>query len=187
MRICNPHPYPVFISCYQKLWKLFCVDDGEVYGYGSQTLSPGADGVVEGSVVDSGVPAEDKGLTGELGKLTETRFVRTKQTELRALLLKWEEVFSKNDEDLGRTDLVHHCIPKGDAAPVRERHCRLPPAMYKEMKTLLAGMTEKGVIRESRSLWAAPIILVRKKDGSWRFCVDYRKLNAVTHWDAFPL
>ncbi|KAI3374165.1 hypothetical protein L3Q82_006024 [Scortum barcoo] len=48
-------------------------------------------------------------------------------------------------------------------------------------------MLEKGVIRESCSPWAAHIVLVKKKHGSWRFCVDYRKLNAVTHKDAFPL
>lgn len=48
-------------------------------------------------------------------------------------------------------------------------------------------MLEQSVVKESASPWAAPIVLVRKKDGSWRFCVDYRKLNALTHKDAFPL
>ncbi|KAJ8006688.1 hypothetical protein DPEC_G00109820 [Dallia pectoralis] len=48
-------------------------------------------------------------------------------------------------------------------------------------------MIDSGVVRESASSWAAPIVLVKKKDGSWRFCVDYRKLNAVTHKYVFPL
>lgn len=78
-------------------------------------------------------------------------------------------------------------IHTGDATPIRERYRPLPPLMCMEMKTLLEGMLEKGVIKESCSPWAAPIVLMKKKDGSWRFCVDYQKLNAVTHKDAFPL
>lgn len=53
--------------------------------------------------------------------------------------------------------------------------------LYKEVKTFLASMLEKSVVRESCSPRAAPIVLVCKRDGSWHFCVDYRKLNAGTH------
>lgn len=48
-------------------------------------------------------------------------------------------------------------------------------------------MLDSGVVKESSSPWAAPVVLAKKKDDSWRFCVDYRKLNAVTHKDSFPL
>lgn len=82
---------------------------------------------------------------------------------------------------------MQHRIPTGDAAPIREGFRPLPHLLYKDMRSLLAGMLQSGIITESSSPWAAPIVMVRKKDGSWHFCVDYRKLNAVTHKDAFPL
>lgn len=63
-------------------------------------------------------------------------------------MLKWKKVFALHDEDFGCTDLIQHRIHTGDAPPVRERYRPLPPAMYKEMKSLLARMLEKGVIRE---------------------------------------
>lgn len=107
------------------------------------------------------------------------------QEEQRTLLLKWKRVFATHGKDFGRTDLVQHRIHTSDAAPIRERYQPLPPLMYKE--TLLAWMLEEGVINESCSPWAVPIVLVRKKDGILIFCVDYRKLNAITHKDVLPL
>lgn len=92
---------------------------------------------------------------------------KQQQEKLCTLLSKWEKVFPKQDEDFRRTDLVQHRI-----------HIR---------KTLLIGMVEKGIIWESCSPWASPIVLVKKKDRSWIFCAYYRKWNAVTHKDAFPL
>lgn len=139
------------------------------------------------ALVDTtGIPGQRE-LSPELSELTKRPDLSENQQELRALLLKWENFFAKHDEDFGQTDVVQHQIHTGDAAPIREPYRPLPPLMYKEVKSLLSGMLEKGVIRESCSPWAAPIVLVKKKDGSWRFCVDYRKLNAVTHKDAFPL
>ncbi|XP_049897830.1 uncharacterized protein LOC126388653 [Epinephelus moara] len=188
VRVCNPHPYSLSIGRYQKLGKLYHVDEADVHGSRDLSLSLEDDCVVEVALVDAAADQEDQKLPKEVSELTNrSDLSEQQQEELRTLLLKWNKVFAQHDEDFGRTDLVQHQIHTGDAAPVRERYRPLPPLMYKEMKTLLAGMLEKGVIRESCSPWAAPIVLVRKKDGSWRFCVDYRKLNAVTHKDAFPL
>lgn len=105
---------------------------------------------------------------------------------LLQLLEKWSCVFTSHD-DFGRTNAVQHQIPTGAAPPCRERYRPVLPSLYSELRTLLQGMLDSGVVRESSSPWAAPEVLVKKKDGSWRFCVDYRKLNAVTHKDAFPL
>ena len=59
----------------------------------------------------------------------------------------------------------------------------MQPEVDKEMSRIL----EQGVVEPSQSPWASPVVLVRKKDGSIRFCVDYRKLNAITRFDAYPL
>ncbi|XP_062416267.1 uncharacterized protein LOC134107922 [Pungitius pungitius] len=188
VRVCNPYPYTLSIGRYQKLGKLYHIDEADVHGSHDLTLSLEDNGVVEVALVDATVDHKGQKLPEEVRNLTNRPDLsKPQQEELCTLLLKWKDAFANHDEDFGRTDLVQHRIHTGDAAPIRERYRPLPPLMYKEMKNLLAEMLEKGVIRESCSPWAAPIVLVKKKDGNWRFCVDYRKLNAVTHKDAFPL
>ena len=188
VRICNPHSYSLTVGRYQKLGKLFPVDAADVRGSRDLNLSLQDDGTVEVALVGAEDDGPTRALPQEMRELTDRADLPPdQQEELRAMLTRWEKVFATHDEDFGQTDAVQHRIHTGDAAPIRERHRPLPPSMYKEMKTLLSDMLEKGVIAESCSPWAAPIVLVKKKDGSWRFCVDYRKLNAITHKDAFPL
>lgn len=188
VRVCNPHPYNLTIGRYQKLGRLYKVDSTDVRGPDDVSLSLEEDGVVEVALVHTTADLKQNGLSQEVRNMAnQSDLSDQQQEELGALLEKWNKVFAENDEDFGRTSTIQHRIHTGDAAPVRERFRPLPPSLYKEMKSLLAGMLEKGVIRESSSPWAAPIVLVRKKDGSLRFCVDYRKINAVTHKDAFPL
>lgn len=97
------------------------------------------------------------------------------------LVQKWDHVFSKHEEDYGRTNVVKHRVPTGNAEPIKERYRVIPPTLYKEIRGLLQGMLTAGVVQESSSPWVAPIVLVQKKCGAWRFCVDYVKLNNITH------
>ena len=78
-------------------------------------------------------------------------------------------------------------IHTGDVAPVRQPVRRVPPQRREDVRKLLNEMLERGVVEPSTSPWASPIVLVRKKDGSTRFCIDYRKLNDVMRKDAYPL
>ena len=89
--------------------------------------------------------------------------------------------------DMGRTNLVKHHIKLTDPVPFKEAYRRIPPQMYDEVKTHLQEMLDLGAIRPSNSPWASAIVLVRKKDGRLRFCIDLRKLNNRTVKDAYSL
>ena len=103
------------------------------------------------------------------------------------LLLSYADVIASSTSDLGKTDRLRHSIHTGDAGPVRQPVRRVPPQRREEVRKLLSEMLERGVVEPSTSPWASPIVLVRKKDGSTRFCIDYHKLNDVTRKDAYPL
>lgn len=109
------------------------------------------------------------------------------QGKVRALLEKYVSVFAMDDGDLGCTNLISHEIPLLDDTPVRQRFRRIPPSEYEVVKAHINQLLENRVIRESCSPYASPIVLVKKKDGSLRMCVDYRRLNSKTRKDAFPL
>ena len=96
-------------------------------------------------------------------------------------------IFSKNDMDMGRTNLVKHHIELTDPVPFKESYRRIPPQMYDEVKTHIQEMLDLGAIRHSNSPWSSAIVLVRKKDGRLRFCIDLRKLNKGTVKDAYSL
>ena len=78
-------------------------------------------------------------------------------------------------------------IDTGDAPPKKQPVRRVPFAVHQEVAKQLARMQEEVVIQTSSSPWASAIVLVHKKDGSLRICVDYRHLNPVTKMDTFPL
>ena len=96
-------------------------------------------------------------------------------------------VFSLEDNERGETNLIQLEIDMGDAQPRKQHPRRLPFVAKQEVARQLQTMQEEGIIEPSNSPWASPIVLVLKKDGSYRFCVDYRELNAVTKPDIFPL
>ena len=84
------------------------------------------------------------------------------------------------------TDLIQMEIETGDAYPKRQPARRLPFTLHQEVARQLREMQTKGVIQLSMSPWASPVILVKKKDGTHHFCVDYRQLNSITKTDNFP-
>jgi hypothetical protein len=109
------------------------------------------------------------------------------QKVVKDLLIKHQGAFMKEDKKLGRSDLIPHDINTGDATPIKQRAYRLPFHKKEEVDKQVKDMLENEVIVPSSSPWAAPIVLVEKKDGSQHFCIDFRRLNDVTKKDAYPL
>ncbi|GFU01676.1 retrovirus-related Pol polyprotein from transposon 412 [Trichonephila clavipes] len=110
-----------------------------------------------------------------------------RKSSAERLFQEFEDVFSRNSSDIGHTTVTQHRIDTADHPPIKQHPRRLPFAKQEEVGTLLREMQENDIIEPSSSPWASPIVLVRKKDGSTRFCVDYRKLNDVTKKDSYPL
>ena len=109
------------------------------------------------------------------------------QNRFRELLEKHSSVFASSDLDLGEFSAVQHTIETGAAVPIKQKMRRTPIHFVGEERKHLEQMLQAGVIQPSSSEWAAPAVLVRKKDGNVRWCIDYRKLNKVTKKDVFPL
>ena len=103
--------------------------------------------------------------------------------QLKGLMDEVREVFSNQP---GRTNVMQHHIRTADARPVRMPQYRLPHA-YRETVLRELEMEQYGIIEPSTSEWSSPIVLVKKKDGTMRMCVDYRRLNAVTQVEAYPM
>ena len=123
----------------------------------------------------------------ELYQGTIAALSASQSREVAALLVQNQSAFASSSEDLGRTSLVEHEIDTGEARPIKQRPRRTPIAFRGEEEKEIQAMLQKGVIRESTTPWSSPVVLVRKKDGTTRFCVDYRRLNEVTRTDSYPL
>ena len=108
----------------------------------------------------------------------------TQKRELRGVLAEFAETMTSVP---GRTTLAEHRLDVGTARPIRMPPYRLPYAYRELVREELRDMEQSGVIEPSTSEWASPVVLVKKKDGSMRFCVDYRRLNSVARYDAYPM
>ena len=104
--------------------------------------------------------------------------------EVQTLIRKFSKVWSSVP---GRTNKIMHPIETGSAPPIRQPMYRIPQAHKAEVVAEIEKMKAAKVIVPSSSQWSSPIVPVQKKDGSLRICINYRKLNAVSCSDAYPM
>lgn len=134
----------------------------------------------------------DKSVLGNIGGLSldEIDVGHLRENEKRdfvELLVSHSDCFASSPEDVGETDLGEMDIKLTTDKPINRKPYRLAHTEREVVNRKINEMLESNIIRESTSEYASPIILVRKKDGDYRLCVDYRALNAVTVKERFPL
>ena len=112
---------------------------------------------------------------------------KEKVGQAHELLMEYHDIFSLDDNELGCASQVKHSIKVTDDEPFKERFQRIPLPLLEEVRMHMNDMLQAGAIRPSSSPWCNAVILVRKKDGGLRFCIDFRKLNARTKKDSYPL
>ncbi|XP_054281163.1 uncharacterized protein LOC128998832 [Macrosteles quadrilineatus] len=132
-------------------------------------------------------PPSPNRLPKELEDFVEStcqELTHQESAKIKDFITRWQDVFEYGSGPRGRTNIVQHKIDTGDAKPIRQAPRRLPLAKRDEAERIIKEMEADGVIEPSSSPWVSPVVLVKKKDGSTRFCVDYRLLNNVTKKDS---
>jgi len=103
------------------------------------------------------------------------------------LLGEFPTLYSRSEKETGKTDLVHHVIQTNSSLPIRKLPFRTSPKEKEIITKEVEALQQHGIIRPSSSPWATNVVLVRKRDGRHRLCVDFRALNKITKRDVYPL
>ena len=145
--------------------------------------------------LDSTEESDDKAFMPEIPEEYNLKDIVTngnkhERKQIIDLLNEFSNIW-KNNNSLPCTSLVEHSIPTGESRPIYQKQYRLPQVLTKVVKSTVQTLLEKGIIQESSSPWASPVVVVPKKsaDGSkkYRMCLDLRALNAVTLPDVYPI
>ena len=179
LRICNPYDTTVKLRAQKLVGHAELLPDKKVI---LGVLKEDAD-------IDlmAGGKSTDATLEEVIRSLTEDAEITPQQKEaLKRFILQHKKAFSIHGE-LGRYSKHPFSINTGNAKPIRQMPRPVPHHRKAEVDKQIDEMLQMGVIEPSDSEWASPILMVQKADGTLRFCVDYRKLNAVTKHDSFPL
>ena len=183
----NPHGFTIHLDTSTELGTVRHVDlPDKPSEYASHELI--GDGVSTAASIKATLPPQDR-----LERLMEVLSLPLKKLspeeakQLTDLISEFSDVFALDDTRLGCMQMVQHSINTGNHAPIRQQPYRTPVVRRQKLEEMVESMQNQGVVVPSSSPWASPVVLVPKKDGSLRFCIDYRRLNAITRKDVYPL
>ncbi|CAB4421455.1 unnamed protein product [Rhizophagus irregularis] len=123
----------------------------------------------------------------EIGKFHTGNLDEDQQQKFDEFIKKYNNLFAWNSNDFGQTSVVTHNIDTGSATPIKQRFYRTSHQNQLFIKEEIQRLLEASLIVPSSSQWTSPVVVVEKKNGKKRLCVDYRKLNKVTKKDCYPL
>ena len=183
IEVMNPTDEDVVLYQHTNLGLVHRVKEPDVLGsLGNQDELPRRD--------EQSEKTETSHLPPELNKILEGIEVSIEPEQRSAIeqfLRRNQDVFATAETPFGRTTLVKHEIVTTSEKPIKQSVRRTPLHLREAASQEVKKMLKSGVIEPSNSPWASPVVLVRKKDGSLRYCIDYRKLNSVTLKDSYPL
>ena len=192
-RCINPHPTSVTLPAGSIIGTFSVITDDQIdvnSVHGSTPPTPQLSAGETLSTLSSTQPPADRVPT-HLQALFQQSIGHcddSQKASLATLLSNYSDVFSAHDADVGRTALVQHSIPTlPGTAPIKQPPRRLGVEKDAEVERQVQELVDKGMVEPADSAWSSPVVLVKKKDNSWRLCIDYRRLNEVTRQDAYPL
>jgi len=119
--------------------------------------------------------------------VAQTRLSTDVDRQFKDMLHRRASTFASSSKDLSFCPLLLHDVDTGDAPPIKQSPRRPPLSAGNAEDEIIDEMLSTGVIEPSISEWASPVCLVKRPDGTYRFCIDYRRVNAVSRKDAFPI
>ena len=213
IRMCNINDHDVTIPPNHRIVNLHAVEvlestiDSTIESTSKPTQQPNIDSIIESStestydssnanidaidsIIDSKIESSIDSTT-KLHKVLSDIKIGTKNLEsikkVRHIVSQNLDAFATDDEPLGCTDKAIYDIDTGNSPPTAQQRYRTPYYLRDEMQRIIQKNVKNGLMEPCSSPYAAPVLLVRKPNGSWRLVCDYRKLNSVTVSDCYPL
>ena len=110
----------------------------------------------------------------------QVNLTRLQKNQASKLIQQYQHIFSSSKTDIGHCKLVKHEIELKHNAPIQQMVGKVPLHVEKWVDNQVEHLEKMGVVRQSNSPWSAPVVVVKKKNGDFRLCVDFRRLNSVT-------